>query len=47
VILGNIVGGGFFVGGLYWLVNPVGRTLALERAPAREPAVLIGKEQMP
>src|SRR5216117_1502567 len=45
VILGNIVGGGFFVGGLYWLVNPVGRTLAIEGAPARQTSVLIEKEQ--
>ena len=45
VILGNIVGGVFFVGVWYWLVNPVGRTLAIEGAPARQTSVLIEKEQ--
>jgi len=34
VTLGNIVGGGFFVGALYWLATPVQRSEAAERVVA-------------
>ena len=36
VVLGNIVGGGLFVGGLYWMASPhvVNRTATRERASA-------------
>ena len=45
VILGNIVGGGVFVGGMYWLVSPVKRadapvTIGMGKAP-----VLIEREE--
>ena len=46
VILGNMVGGGVFVGGMYWLVSPVKRAdapvamIGMEKAP-----VLIEREQ--
>jgi nitrite transporter NirC len=41
VTLGNIVGGGFFVGGLYWLVSPVRIAQAEEAAagPLARPVV--------
>lgn len=45
VILGNIVGGGFFVGGLYWLASPVRRAGETQPIGAGKAQVLIGREQ--
>jgi nitrite transporter NirC len=47
VVLGNIVGGGFFVGGLYWIASPVRRSTVPETAGALQPSVLLRREQMP
>ena len=40
VVLGNIVGGGLFVGGLYWLVSPY-RVAAAEPVSVPVPAVSV------
>ena len=45
VILGNIVGGGFFVGGLYWIASPVRRAGAPQAIGAKKVPVLIEREQ--
>ena len=47
VILGNIVGGGVFVGGLYWMASPVRRASISEAVGAGQPAVLLRREQTP
>ena len=47
VILGNIVGGGVFVGGLYWLASPVWRARAPEAIRTGTAPVLVGGEQTP
>ena len=47
VILGNIVGGGLFVGGLYWLVSPVRVALAPGPVRAGEAPVFVRKEETP
>lgn len=47
VILGNIVGGGVFVGGLYWMASPVRRAFAAEPVRANSAPVLVGREQAP
>ncbi|HLG44552.1 MAG TPA: formate/nitrite transporter family protein [Nitrospirales bacterium] len=47
VVLGNIVGGGFFVGGLYWIASPVRRSTVPETAGPLKPSVLLRREQMP
>jgi len=45
VILGNVVGGGFFVGGLYWLASPVRRADAPEAIREGKAPVLIEREE--
>ncbi len=45
VILGNVVGGGGFVGGLYWLASPVRQTEASARIEEGTAPVLIEREQ--
>ncbi len=45
VILGNIVGGGVFVGGLYWVASPVRRAGAIQVVGAGKTPVLIEREQ--
>ena len=45
VILGNVVGGGFFVGGLYWLASPVRRADASEVIREGKAPVLIEREE--
>jgi nitrite transporter NirC len=45
VILGNIVGGGVFVGGLYWLASPVTRTRVSDALVVEKSPVLVRKEQ--
>lgn len=45
VILGNVVGGGFFVGGLYWLASPVRRADAPETIREGKAPVLIEREE--
>ncbi|HVT89344.1 MAG TPA: formate/nitrite transporter family protein [Tepidisphaeraceae bacterium] len=48
--LGNIVGGAFFVGGLYWLGSPAAREAAAavpELSPAIEPDALAGVSMAP
>ena len=45
VILGNVVGGGFFVGGLYWLASPVRRAEAPETIREGKAPVLIEREE--
>lgn len=45
VILGNIVGGGVFVGGLYWVASPVRRIGATQVIGAGKTPVLIEREQ--
>lgn len=47
VILGNIVGGGVFVGGLYWVASPVRRAVVPGMIGTGEAPVLIGREQTP
>ena len=47
VILGNIVGGGVFVGGLYWVASPVRRVRVPEAIRTGTVPVLIGGEQTP
>ena len=47
VILGNVVGGGVFVGGLYWLASPVRCARAPEAIRTGAAPVLIGGEQTP
>ncbi len=46
VILGNVVGGGVFVGGLYWAASPVRAALAPETVRAGEAPVFVKKGQM-
>ncbi len=46
VILGNIVGGGFFVGGLYWIASPVRRAGEPQAIGAKKVPVLLGREQL-
>jgi nitrite transporter len=47
VILGNIVGGGVFVGGLYWMASPV-RRVHVTDVPRTEQTPVIGRrEPMP
>jgi nitrite transporter len=45
-ILGNVVGGGVFVGGLYWMASPVRRTSAPEVVGTGQPSVLFKREQV-
>ena len=45
VILGNIVGGGVFVGGMYWLVSPVKRADAPVAIGMGKAPVLIEREE--
>jgi nitrite transporter NirC len=45
VILGNIVGGGVFVGGLYWVASPVRRIGETQVIGAGKTPVLIEREQ--
>jgi nitrite transporter NirC len=45
VILGNVVGGGFLVGGLYWLASPVRRADAPETIREGKAPVLIEREE--
>lgn len=45
VILGNIVGGGVFVGGLYWLASPVKQAAVPEMVRTGTAPVLLGGEQ--
>ncbi len=47
VVLGNIVGGGLFVGGLYWMVSPVRVALAPESVPVGKVPGLVRKEPLP
>ncbi len=47
VILGNIVGGGVFVGGLYWLASPVKRAAVPEMIRTGTAPALIEREHMP
>lgn len=47
VILGNVVGGGVFVGGLYWLASPVRCARVPEVIRTGTAPVLIEREQMP
>jgi len=47
VILGNVVGGGVFVGGLYWIASPVRRTRVFEPIDAGEAPVLLKRKQLP
>ena len=47
VILGNVVGGGVFVGGLYWLASPVRYARPPEAIRTGTAPVLIGGEQTP
>lgn len=47
VILGNIVGGGVFVGGLYWLASPVKGAAVPGMTRTGTAPVLIEREQMP
>ena len=45
VILGNIVGGGVFVGGLYWIASPVRRAEEPRAIGAKKMPALIEREQ--
>ena len=47
VILGNIVGGGVFVGGLYWVASPVRRPSVPDAVGAGTGPVLLRSEQTP
>jgi len=47
VILGNVVGGGVFVGGLYWIASPVRRTRVFVPIDAGEVPVLLKRKQLP
>ncbi|TAL10870.1 MAG: formate/nitrite transporter family protein [Nitrospirae bacterium] len=47
VVLGNVVGGGVFVGGFYWLASPVRRVDVPEMIVTGKVPVLIEREQMP
>ena len=47
VILGNIVGGGVFVGGLYWVASPVRRASAPNTVGTGTRPVLLRSEQTP
>lgn len=46
VILGNIVGGGVFVGALYWMASPVRRVLATDVPRPAQTPVTARSEQM-
>jgi len=46
VILGNVVGGGAFVGGLYWMASPVRRTTVPEAVDTGQPVILFKREQV-
>jgi len=46
VLLGNVVGGGIFVGALYWMASPVRRTTVPEAVGAGQPSVLFKREQV-
>ena len=47
VVLGNIVGGGVFVGGLYWVASPVRRTAVPDAVSAGTRPMLLRSEQTP
>ena len=47
VVLGNIVGGGVFVGALYWMASPVRREPAAELVGKTSPLMLRRGEQTP
>ncbi len=47
VIMGNVVGGGVFVGGLYWMASPVRSGAVPEPIPAAKFSSFIGREQLP
>lgn len=46
VILGNIVGGGVFVGALYWMASPVRREPAVDAVDSKPALVLRRREQV-
>jgi nitrite transporter NirC len=46
VILGNIVGGGIFVGALYWMASPVRRVLATDVPRPAQTPVIARSEQL-
>jgi nitrite transporter NirC len=45
VILGNIIGGGLFVGGLYWMASPVIRVKKIRVVGSEDAPVLIERER--
>jgi nitrite transporter NirC len=47
VILGNIVGGGFFVGGLYWMASPVRRVHVTDVPRTEQTPVMVRREPLP
>ena len=47
VILGNVVGGGVFVGGLYWMASPVRRAAVPETIDAGKSPLFVRMEQLP
>jgi nitrite transporter len=47
VILGNIVGGGVFVGGLYWMASPVRRVHVTDVPRTEQTPVMVRREPLP
>jgi len=47
VILGNIIGGGVFVGGVYWMASPVRKARTSTMSTVGNPALLVEREQLP
>jgi nitrite transporter NirC len=47
VITGNIIGGGVFVGGLYWLASPIRSVATSPVLNARAVATPLGRELRP
>jgi hypothetical protein len=47
VILGNIVGGGVFVGGLYWMASPVRRVHVTDVPRTEQTPVMVRQEPLP
>ena len=47
VITGNIIGGGVFVGGLYWLASPIRAVATSPVLNARAVATPLGRELRP